>query len=244
MKVKKKVRKILRYGIGPGRKERENRAKVAARAAAFRDDGTWERGDDITRRRYASYEAYVTHQASKLDRIVDRLHDTLEEDYQDFVRRFKGCEPLRGANNVLCLGARLGTEVRALHSLGYFAVGIDLNCGKDNPYVLPGDFHGLVFPSGSVEAVYTNVMDHVFDLDRFMAEVRRVLKPGGVFIVDMVEGYEEGYTPGDFEAMSWRNKDVLIRRIEKAGGLEAVQTRDLGNLRQQRWTQVVFRLPG
>ena len=48
---------------------------------------------------------------------------------------------------MLCLGARLGTEVRALHNLGYFAIGIDLNPGVDNPYVLMGDFHKLVFPT-------------------------------------------------------------------------------------------------
>ena len=119
-------------------------------------------------------------------------------------------------------------------------MGIDLNCGKDNSYVLPGDFHRIVFPANLVEAVYTNVMDHVFDLSRFMAEVNRVLKPGAIFIVDMLNGYDEGFVPGEFEAMYWRNKDILIDRIEKAGGLQKIETRDLGKLRKESWTQVVF----
>ena len=44
----------------------------------------------MARRKYGSYEEYVTHQASKLDKILDRLQDSLEEDYEEFVRRFEG----------------------------------------------------------------------------------------------------------------------------------------------------------
>ena len=113
---------------------------------------------------------------------------------------------------------------------------------ENTSYVLPGDFHHIVFPTNSVEVVYTNVMDDVFDLNRFMAEATRVLKPGGIFIID-ADGYDEGFVPGEFEALYWRNKDTLIDRIEKIGGLLRIETRDLGKLRKECWTQVVFRLP-
>ena len=46
---------------------------------------------------------------------------------------------------VLCLAARIGTEVKAFLDLGCFAIGIDLNPGTDNRYVVHGDFHDLQF---------------------------------------------------------------------------------------------------
>ena len=47
--------------------------------------------------------------------------------------------------SVLCLGARLGGEVRAFTAMGALSIGIDLNPGPNNAYVLPGDFHHLQF---------------------------------------------------------------------------------------------------
>ncbi|WP_421710285.1 class I SAM-dependent methyltransferase [Algihabitans sp.] len=239
----KNLAKTLRFGVGPLGREREKAAKRKRREAKFRDDGIWLHEGDIVQRKYASYQAYVEHQASKLDGIRSRLDDTIEEDYQDFVRRFRDCAVLNEAANVLCLGARLGTEVRALHALGVFSVGIDLNPGSDNRHVLPGDFHAVAFPDRSVHAIYTNAMDHVFTIEQFMGEVRRLLVPGGHFVVDMVDGYAEGFTPGDFEATAWRDKTVLLERIAACGGLTEVEVRDLGLLRNERWMQAVFQLP-
>jgi SAM-dependent methyltransferase len=144
---------------------------------------------------------------------------------------------------VLCLGARLGTEVRALHELGYFAVGIDLNPGPNNPYVLPGDFHRIVFADDSIDAVYTNALDHVFSLDRVVGEIRRVLRPGGVFLADLELGSEEGFIPGEYESAMWRDHRVLIEKIRELGRLSLEQVRDLGRTRRDEWTQVVFRKP-
>ena len=129
----KRLRNILRYGLGDGARRRKQRDKQKRRDERFLSDDLWHREDQIARRRYESYDAYVNHQASKLDKIVDRLHEKEAEDFGEFVRRFEGCSWLSEARTVLCLGARLGTEVKALHSLGYFAVGIDLNPGSENP---------------------------------------------------------------------------------------------------------------
>jgi hypothetical protein len=45
-----------------------------------------------------------------------------------------------------------------------FSVGIDLNPGPRNGYVLHGDFHNIIFADASIDAVYTNALDHSFDL--------------------------------------------------------------------------------
>jgi SAM-dependent methyltransferase len=241
MKALKRLSNISKYGLGAGARERKQADKEQRRQERFYESGLWEHGEDGAHRKYASYEEYVDHQASKLDKIAHRLREKEDEDLAEFRRRFEGCTALAGARSVLCLGARLGTEVRALHDLGYFAIGIDLNPGERNPYVLPGDFHGIVFPDGSADAVYTNALDHVFSLEKVVREVWRLLRPGGVFVADLELGSAEGFVPGEYESAMWRDHQALIGRIRDLGNFAIEEQRDLGRTRRDQWTQVVFR---
>jgi SAM-dependent methyltransferase len=241
-KLIKRTRNILRFGLGEGARERKRAAKTAAREARF-DSTLWAKDGEIARRQYGSYEEYLEHQAAKLDNIAHRLEETRADDYADFVRRFEGCAALGRARNVLCLGARLGTEVQAMHSLGLFAVGIDLNPGPDNCYVMKGDFHAIVFPDGSVDAVYTNVFDHVYDFSRLMAEIERLLRPGGVLVADVLKGFEEGFTPGAYEATHWKSVDALLAELLRLSKLKLVERRDLGQVRRDHWIQLVLEKP-
>jgi SAM-dependent methyltransferase len=236
----KRIYNILRYGLGDGARVRKNAAKEKAREEKFAS-GLWQQEQGIAKRHYGSYEEYVTHQAGKLDRIVHRLKETEREDLAEFTRRFGLCEELAGPNSVLCLGARLGTEVRAMVDLGHFAVGIDLNPGENNPLVLPGDFHHLAFADASVDAVYTNVMDHVFDLEKVVSEIVRVLKPGGIFIAELLPGFDEGFVPGEYESSHWQSVDEFSRRIAETGGFDIETKRDMGQHRRDHWYQFVFR---
>jgi ubiquinone/menaquinone biosynthesis C-methylase UbiE len=96
-------------------------------------------------------------------------------------------------------------------------VGIDLNPGADNRYVVHGDFHDLQFAPGSIDVVYTNSLDHAFDIDRIAKEVLKVLKPDGVFLVEAVQGRDQGTNPGFFESFFWKNIDELVAALENAG---------------------------
>lgn len=236
----KRICNILRYGVGEGARQRKKATKALARKEKF-ESGCWQKDKGIAKRQYGSYEEYLEHQSAKLDKIAHRLRETWDEDQAEFRRRFELCEELAGMNSVLCLGARLGTEVSALHELGFFAVGMDLNPGDDNQQVLPGDFHQLVFPDGSVDAVYTNVMDHVFDLEKVISEIVRVLKPGGVFVADLLPGFDEGFIPGEYESSHWKNVDEFSRKIAETGGFALESKRDMGQHRRDQWYQFVFR---
>lgn len=241
MKAWKRVSNIARYGLGPEARAKKKAAKWTEREARFADPERWQRAEDEVKRTYASYDEYLSHQSAKLEGIVERLEETDDEDFVEFKRRFATCAALRDVRSVLCLGARLGAEVRALHMLGHFAVGIDLNPGESNAYVLPGDFHAIVFPDGSLDAVYTNALDHVFSLEKVVGEIRRLLRPGGPFIADLVQGYEEGFIPGEYEAIHWRDRRSFIARVAELGAFEVEETRELGRHRRDLWTQVVFR---
>jgi SAM-dependent methyltransferase len=119
--------------------------------------------------------------------------------------------------SVLCLAARIGTEVKAFLDVGAFAVGIDLNPGEANRYVLYGDFHALQFSDASIDFVFTNSLDHAFDLGRLSREAARVLKPGGMLLVEALRGRREGAQPGFFESFWWQSIDELIAALAKNG---------------------------
>jgi SAM-dependent methyltransferase len=174
-----------------------------------------EGGARLRRRRYRSYEAYVAHQRSKLERVQLGAYDV--EYRQVLAARLAAIADVRPGASVLCLAARLGTEVKAFADRGCFAVGIDLNPGQGNRHVVHGDFHDLQFADGSVAIVFTNSLDHCFDLQRVLAEVRRVLAPGGLFIVEAIRGEDEGGRPLFYESFSWATLDELARAIEGAG---------------------------
>ena len=237
-----RLRKALSFGRGMEALERKWAAKRRADQERFASEA-WRRDDGLAHRDYASYDEYLEHQSSKLAGIIDRLREKDAEEFEEFRERFASCDALADAGSILCLGARLGTEVRALHSLGHFAIGIDLAPGPDNPHVLRGDFHALVFPDGSVDAVYSNALDHVFDLDRMVREVRRILRPGGCFVAEICDGFDEGSFPGRFEALWWASADALIAKIAKAGGFEIEKGRPLVPTGRRPRRLVVFRKP-
>lgn len=179
----------------------------------------WEEDEGFGRRRYPDYETYLEHQKTKFSALRaksveghdQRFHAALTERLAGMPLDFRG-------RNVLCLAARQGSEVRAFIDQGAFALGIDLNPGRKNRYVVVGDFHELQFADGSVDYVYTNSLDHAFDLKRILGEVRRVLKADGGFIVEANVSAGEGAAPaGPYEAMVWRDAGQLLSVLGEHG---------------------------
>lgn len=172
----------------------------------------------LSGREYKDYDSYRAHQALKLDAHREKsiqAHDrrfsvALRERLREHPRGFAG-------SRVLCLAARQGTEVRAFIEEGAFAVGIDLNPGRDNRYVVCGDFHDLQFADGTVDVVFTNSLDHAFDLGRILAEVTRVLAPDGLLICEVGLGSDAGAGPGLFESLSWVSVDDILGQIKRHG---------------------------
>jgi SAM-dependent methyltransferase len=176
-----------------------------------------EEGEGFTKRVYPDYETYLAHQRTKLDAF--RPQSIAKHDV-----RFRAALgerlaalpfPMRKLR-VLCLAARQGSEVKAFIDHGAFAIGIDLNPGKDNRYVVVGDFHDLQFADASVDLVYTNSLDHVFELDRLMAEILRVLTPEGHLLLEVGSAGMEGQI-GFYEAMSWKSTEELLERVLSFG---------------------------
>lgn len=184
------------------------------------DGTTWEGSGAFRARRYRSYEAYLQHQAAKLRTLKLDKYNTLFK--PALLERIDDLEPLRSlprGSTVLCLGARNGVECEAFIEKGFFAVGVDLNPGEGNRFVVNGDFHELQYADATVDVVFTNALDHAFDLDRIVDEIRRVLRPGGLFIAEIVRGSKDegGREPGEYESVWWDQSRVVADAIQKHG---------------------------
>jgi SAM-dependent methyltransferase len=171
----------------------------------------------FSRRMYHSYEDYRRHQSSKLNRIDPIELSEYDIKYREvLIERLKKIEISHKGLSVLCLGARIGTEVKSFIDIGCFAVGIDLNPGENNRYTVYGDFHNIQFADSSVDIVFTNSLDHAFDIGKVMNEVTRVLKPGGLFIVEAIKGSEEDVLPDFYASFWWGRIDYLVCLIENS----------------------------
>ena len=195
------------------------RAQAKKTALRLKLNDEWrESKAGVTGRVYRDYEEYREHQALKVEALRAkslaghdrRFYASLRERLAGYYGDFQG-------QKVLCLAARLGAEVRVFIDLGAFAVGIDLNPGRGNRYVVVGDFHALQFADDSVDVVYTNSLDHAFDLDRIMTEIGRVLRQDGRLIVELGRGTDHGTVAGFYESTSWKKVDDMIAVIGRHG---------------------------
>lgn len=195
--------------------------------------------DGFRRRDYADYDEYLTHQKLKLEELVKIKGGFSNFDIFDyrvkFYTRFRHLPRLLPRDaRILCCGARQGTEVDVLRDLGFFnARGIDLNPGPGNPLVAEGDMMKLADPDNSLDLIYTNCVDHSFDLDAMIAGHARALKPEGYLLYDIAFNEEEG--AGVWESISWeREEDVLRRLLEKFRDLVRVE-------RERQWLWALAR---
>lgn len=166
-------------------------------------------------RNYVDYEEYKIHQQQKFDEILKLkggFNNQIISGYRlKFYRRFRYIMKLLPQTAcIVCAGARQGTEVEVLRDLGFKnAYGIDLNPGPDNPWVRFGDFMHLENDTSSVDLIYTNCVDHAFNLTDFFAEHRRVIQPDGYVLYDLALASQFGRGP--FEAVAWQSEEALIQ---------------------------------
>jgi SAM-dependent methyltransferase len=214
------ILKIIKRIFFVNFKRNKNHKNIDEKAMKLKIGELWipdNSAQSFAKRIYTAYEEYKMHQSSKL-KYID-LAEISEYDmrYREILReRLEKLKLLKRGVNVLCLCARIGTEVKSFIDLGCFAVGIDLNPGENNHYVVHGDFHHVQFADNSVDVVFTNSLDHVFDIKQVLHEINRVLKPEGLFITEAVKGSKEGVSPDFYASFWWERVDDLIHLIEKA----------------------------
>ena len=178
----------------------------------------------LYKRKYKNYQHYLDHQREKLSNKIEHFQTVSEKRVKSFVERLSDVSPKIPGPKVLCLAARLGEEVQAFRELGHSeAIGIDLNPGPDNKYVIEGDFHDIPFENGIFDGVYCNCLDHAWDLRKVSIETARVLKPDGLLVLDVpfVQSYKNhDYKKNvkkahKYEATLWDSLDDVLKEFSE-----------------------------
>jgi len=108
---------------------------------------------------------------------------------------------------VLEVGAGIGTDARRIIGAGARYTGINVDRGSAvateqalRVFSMPGvslqrDARSLDFPDGAFDAVYSfGVLQHIPEAQRAVAEIHRVLKPGGDFLLMLYNRTSINYT--------------------------------------------------
>ncbi|CAA0820940.1 S-adenosyl-L-methionine-dependent methyltransferases superfamily protein [Striga hermonthica] len=178
---------------------------------------------------YTSYDAYLQRQLNKtLDPRLRQIWTTRDWDrkvavFSAFFDSLKRRSFLSNASRSLCIGARVGQEVAALRRVGVpDSIGIDLV--PRPPLVVKGDFHRQPFADESFDFEFSNVFDHALYPRRFVGEIERTLRPGGVCVLHvLVSKRADKYSANDLysvkplEALFDKSELVELREIDGFG---------------------------
>lgn len=172
-------------------------------------------------RNYKTHDEYLIHQASKFNRadvhkVVQENDEKLEKHIAALISKFNVAKK---SDSVLCLGARIGSEVKAFKDHGCFAVGIDINPREKNKHVLYGDFCDIKFPAECVDVVYMNCFDHVqvTDIVKVIDGIKRVLRREGTLFMFIAAGVMEDGAFGEYEAILWDKIDDVVSEFISRG---------------------------
>lgn len=142
-----------------------------------------------------------------------RYHDLLDDLEVDL------CAPLVRDRSVLEVGCGTGLLLRRLAPLAREALGVDLSPGMlararaRGLTVVEGNAQALPFPDGRFDvAVSFKTLPHVPDLGRALAELARVVRPGGFVVAEV-------YNPTSLRA--------AVKRLLPAGKVGSGTERDV-----------------
>ena len=167
-------------------------------------------------KQYNNYQNYIKHQRGKKPNMNWLLKYDI--DYRkELVKRLTSDNIVKKGSSVLCLAARIGTEVKSFIDLNCFAVGIDINLYKNNKYVVYGDFHNLQYSCSSVDIIFSNSLDHSLDIEKLIEQAHRVLKNNGLFILEIINVYNNGGNFGYYEASLWGDVNIVLDKFRKIG---------------------------
>jgi SAM-dependent methyltransferase len=92
------------------------------------------------------------------------------------------------------------------------------------PLVVEGDFHRQPFDAGTFDFEFSNVFDHALFPDKFVGEIERTLKPGGICVLHVaLSRRADKYSANDLYSVKplvnlfTNSKVVRVRKVDGFG---------------------------
>uniref|UniRef100_A0A7N0VIQ0 Methyltransferase type 11 domain-containing protein n=1 Tax=Kalanchoe fedtschenkoi TaxID=63787 RepID=A0A7N0VIQ0_KALFE len=180
---------------------------------------------------YDSYQTYIDRQLSKtLNPKLRQIWTTRDWDrkitvFSQFFSDLKRRGLLANGSRALCVGARVGQEVEALRRIGVNdSTGIDLV--PYPPLVVKGDFHSQPFGNETFDFEFSNVFDHALYPERFVGEIERTLKVGGVCVLHVaLSRRADKFSANDLFSVAplvelFRRSEMVASRVVDGFGLD------------------------
>ena len=175
--------------------------------------------------RHKNYDDYINKQKEKTN-DPKRIKVWKEDQWEEKVRGFKNLfnrnkTYVKNKNKAICLGARTGQEVFVLRNLGLEAIGVDLV--PFPPYTVQGDIHNLPFKNEEFDLVFTNIIDHSVDVEKFISEMERVCKKKGNIIINILLNYHQA---DDYAENTINNASVIFKMFKYSKLVEERQIKN------------------
>ncbi|XP_071709335.1 uncharacterized protein [Rutidosis leptorrhynchoides] len=191
----------------------------------------------VIRSGYTSYDNYIQHQLRKTNNPkLRKIWTTRDWDrkirvFTQFFMDLKHKNLLSNSSKALCVGARVGQEVEALKRVGVWdSIGLDLV--PYPPLVIQGDFHSQPFDKETFDFEFSNVFDHALYPKKFVGEIQRTLKAGGICVLHVaVSRRSDKYSANDLFSL-----EPLIKLFN---GSELIYSRKVDGFGLD--TEIVFR---
>ncbi|KAG9149579.1 hypothetical protein Leryth_021521 [Lithospermum erythrorhizon] len=178
---------------------------------------------------YTSYDTYIQKQLQKtLNPKLREVWKTRDWErkinvFTSFFDDLKREKLLKNESKALSIGARVGQEVEALKRVGVSnSIGIDLV--PSPPLVIKGDFHHQPFDDDTFDFEFSNVFDHALYPEKFVGEIERTLRVGGVCVLHVaVSRRSDKYSANDLysieplDKLFKRSDLVRIRKVDGFG---------------------------
>ncbi len=168
------------------------------------------------------------------------LSEGTGEAYKQLVRKraYQMCKSLPTRVDIIDIGCREGSAVAVFdsHDAVSRIVGIDIvpefvleaDLGRAEIYEM--DVHDLKFTDGEFHwAFCSHVLEHCYDMDKAVAEIRRVASIGLFLVLPLEEGGQFGDNSSHYfyasDPLTWLNR--LVHPDWALGGLEVTKFSDL-----------------
>jgi len=154
------------------------------------------------------------------ERLTSSIDGQIEIEH--FHRYFVAREYCRG-KDILDIASGEGYGAALLSQVSRSVTGVEISAeavaharasyNRDNLKFLVGDARAIPLAAASVDAVVSfETIEHFYEQEAYVAEVRRVLRPGGVFLVSTPE--RDVYSPYDSPANLYHKKELSRKELE------------------------------